>query len=276
MQNIKEKIKDGEVDQAIELWINATDNASLHKDLIVLSARLSSNQRKLRLGLLDNKDYALEENQLIYALLELLDQSTHPIAEEATPFQNKVRTISFLEANAFPANNLFSNVEFRELVFFVKKHAEQFHLCSSFGLSLHQFIESLNEDQADIAHVSAFSNLEGIFFHDKNDRPVQVPIDTFVQHLELIRHIPECMFFNTFIAEEMARTISLKNIHVIGANNIISSEAAIEFATGFYSAIGFGKGYAEAFSIGKKSVMTKVYANEMDKLFAYYEGIKII
>lgn len=275
MQNIKDKIKEGEIDQAIELWINATDNASLHKDLIVLSARLSSNQRKLRLGLIDNKDYALEENQVIYALLELLDQNASPLTKGVTPYQNKIRTISFLEANAFPGNNLFSNVEFREMAFFVKKHAEQFHLSSSFGLSLHQFIESINEDQADIAHISAFSNLEGIFFHDKTDRPVQVPIDTFIQQLELIRHIPECMFFNTFIAEEMARAISLKNIYVIGANNIISSEAAIEFATGFYSAIGFGKGYEAAFFIGKKSVLTPVYMDEMDKLFAYYEGIKI-
>jgi hypothetical protein len=275
MQNIKDKIKEGAIDQAIELWINATDDTGLHKDLIVLSARLSGVQRKLRLGLIDNKEYSLEENRVIYALLELLDQQTLPALESTDSDLVSVRTIAFLEANPFPEYNLFSNVEYREMSFFVKKHAGQFRLSASFGLSLHLFIESINEAQPDIVHVSAFSNLEGIFFHDKNDRPLQVSNEVFVEQLKLIRHSPDCMFFNTFISEEMARTISQKKIYVIGANDLISSEAAIEFATGFYSAIGFGKGYGAAFSIGKKSVVTSLHVSEMDKLFAYDEGEKL-
>jgi hypothetical protein len=276
MKHIKEKIKEGEIDQAIELWINATEDTGLHKDLIVLSARLSSVQRKSRLGLIDHKEYALEENRVIYALLELLDQEVSPVSKSTRSDRIPVRTITFLESNPFPEYNLFSNVEYREMSFLLRKHAEQFRLIGSFGLSLHQLVESINEDQPDIAHISAFSNLEGIFFHDKHDRPLQVSNDAFVEHLELIRHLPDCMFFNTFIAEEMARSISLKKIYVIGANDLISSEAAIEFATGFYSAIGFGKGYGAAFSIGKKSVVTSAHADEMDKLFAYYEGEKIV
>lgn len=276
MQNIKDKIKEGEIDQAIELWINATVDTDLHKDLIVLSARLSGVQRKLRLGLIDPKEYALEENRVIYALLELLDQQALPVTESTGSDRVSVRTIAFLEANPFPEYNLFSNVEYREMSFLVRKHAEQFRLSCSFGLSLHQFIESINEEQPDIVHISAFSNLEGIFFHDKHDRPLQVSNDAFVEQLELIRHSPDCMFFNTFISEEMARTISQKKIFVIGANDLISSEAAIEFATGFYSAVGFGKGYGAAFSIGKKSVVTSMHMREMDKLFAYFEGEKLI
>lgn len=83
----------------------------------------------------------------------------------------------------------------------------------------------------------------------------------------------ECAFFNTFISEELARTLSMNNTIVIGFNGLLDSIGAIEFATGFYTALGYQKDYKTAYKVGVQTLLGGKYSNYQSKLFAYFNGL---
>ena len=86
----------------------------------------------------------------------------------------------------------------------------------------------------------------------------------------------ECLFFNTFISEELAQSLSAEKVMVIGFNDVISIHGAIEFATGFYTALRYGKSYQAAYAIGYQTVMHGNHKDMLPNLFAYCNDNKVI
>lgn len=274
MEEIKEKLAKGQIDAAIEEMILLFTGMPVERELIILSSRFSSLLRKQRMAIIDEKEAALIENRIIYELLELLNDPGRSRATKAG-FDSSpppAKRLTFLEANPLPDRNLFSNIEIREIEIVVSRTKHRLELFSAFGLSLDRFIQSISHYRPQIIHVSAFSNQNGIFFHSKADQPVQVDNDTFQSVFKLIEQRPECIFFNTFIAESLATNISAEDIFVIGSKDIISSQGAIEFATGFYTAIAFNKDYQTAFDLGLRALSIGEYRQEQNKLFSYFRG----
>ncbi|HFA51959.1 MAG TPA: hypothetical protein ENJ95_23325 [Bacteroidetes bacterium] len=311
MDNIKTTIQKGEIEEALNKLIIQFHNSEHEKDLIILSSQNHANQRNKRLGIVSFENYNLERNKIVFNLLQLTDllQKGKKGEKGFGKTQNKKRKVIICESNPL-GQNLFSNVEIREIEEIIFNNTSNLDLIIKMGLNINYFIDSINQHQAQIIHFTAFANIlnhnrfcassagspllglgagegkctkpimvqynEGIYFHDQSDKPVQIGNDSFLKYFEMIDKGVECLFFNTFISENLAKNISLENIFVVGFNDIVNSYAAIEFATGFYKAIGYGKDYLTAYDIGRQTLLNGVHKDIVLKLYAYADGQKII
>ena len=271
MDNILEKIRSGKIAEAINDLIVRYKNTAHEKELIIYSARYISNQRNRRIDVIDLATYTQIENKIIASVLSLIEIIKAENEKRITAvLENKSRKILFCESNPFPSRNLFSNVELREIDLILNEVSASFSLLVKPGLTLELFTQFVNKSRTPIIHFSAYSDAEGIYFHDKADKPEHVGNQNFKLHFEMVNDHVECLFFNTFVAEKLAKSLSESNVFVIGFNDIIEIFGAIEFATGFYTAMGYGKNYRTAFEIGKQTLLSSQYKNEVNKLYAYY------
>ncbi len=277
MDNIRLQIQKGHVEEAIEAILPKAKHTIYENELITLSSRNHTNQRNQRLGIISSQDYNLTNNRITYELLTLIDKLEQKIDNQGTTQQvikSQSRKILFCESNPLQ-QNLFSNIELREVEDLINKRETSLELISKFGLSLERFVDLINQNRPEVIHLTAFSNDLGIYFHDKSDGPVQIPNALFLTYFEVAKNQVECIFFNTFISRDLAKDLSTSQVFVIGYNDVIDSYGAIEFATGFYTALNFGKGYEAAFNIGYQSLVNGKYKDNTSKLFAYFEGKQI-
>lgn len=64
----------------------------------------------------------------------------------------------------------------------------------------------------------------------------------------------ECVLLNACYSETQAEAISQHVNYVIGMNQAIGDKAAIDFARGFYDALGAGRSYEDAYEFGRNAI----------------------
>ncbi|MCP4698767.1 MAG: SUMF1/EgtB/PvdO family nonheme iron enzyme [Gammaproteobacteria bacterium] len=64
----------------------------------------------------------------------------------------------------------------------------------------------------------------------------------------------ECVLFNACYSEAQAEVLQHYTDYVIGMNGAAGDTAALKFATGFYDALGAGRGYADAYEFGRAAI----------------------
>ena len=72
----------------------------------------------------------------------------------------------------------------------------------------------------------------------------------------------DLVFLNACYSEKQARAIAEHVNCVIGMHDAISDIAAIEFASTFYSSLGFGKSVEDAFDISTSSIRIIIYSRK--------------
>jgi hypothetical protein len=200
---------------------------------------------------------------------ESIEKSDASILSRAT------KKVLFCETNPLD-RNLFSNVELREVEEIVSSFDSKIEVKIKFGLSIVRFIRAIIESSPEVIHFTAFSNDKGVYFNEKSgESSVFIENDLFEKYLEVVTDRMECLFFNTFIAEELAKRISKEEVFVVGYNEKIESMGAIEFATGFYNALGYGKSFFEAFEVGYNTISKNMHSKARSNLYAYFNGEKI-
>lgn len=277
MEEVIAQIREGKVQNAINQLMVIIKNMPLEKDVLVLSSRNFTNERSKRLEIISNQDYNLVRNKITYELLIIIEDYKKKAEDQnrvKDTFIPKERTVVLCESNPLE-QNLYSNIEIREIEEIIYKSSSKLKLITKLGLSLERFVDAINQFNPSVIHVTAFSNEQGIYFHDKADNPNLVSNDSFLRHYELVQNKAECIFFNTFIAEDFARNLSKDNAFVIGFKDVINSHGAIEFAIGFYNSLRYGKGYELSYEIGYQTLLNGGYKDESSKLYAYSENKKI-
>ena len=74
---------------------------------------------------------------------------------------------------------------------------------------------------------------------------------------ELFSSRVECVILNACYSAPQAKAINKHINYVIGMKDEIDDKAAIEFAVGFYDALGAGRPVEEAFKFGRNAVLEK-------------------
>jgi hypothetical protein len=271
MDSIKTLLKKDRIDAALDLWLAGKPAPQLEAELIQLSARLANLVRDERAGVVSAESLILERNRIRQALFDLISAADAPAAVE-TPPQTPFKTVAFLEANPLPDRNLLSNVEIREISALLDRYPDRFSLRSAFAITLGGLAAAIDRFRPHLLHISLYSTADFLILHDPADREARIPNADVLLHFDLPAHRPEAIFFNTWISTDLAKDLSRRGSVVIGANSIISSEAAIEFATGFYTALGYGKDYLVAYDLGRSVLARGRYVSEKDKIFAYAQG----
>ncbi len=112
----------------------------------------------------------------------------------------------------------------------------------------------LNNGNFQIIHFSGHGNEHSIFIeNEKGDTDLLNP-EGLSELFKSLEHLPECVLLNICNSEKSADILGKTIPYVIGMNFPIGDSAAIKFSAGFYSALGAGRSYRDAFVIGKAAI----------------------
>ena len=150
------------------------------------------------------------------------------------------KKILFLASNPTATGRLRLDKEVREIDEGLKRSNErdQFDLIPKFAVRGH-------------------SGIGGIVLEDELGQPSQVPSEALASLFKLFAKETHCVILNVCYSDSQAEAISEHIPYVIGMGAAISDQAAIEFAVGFYDALGAGKSIEDAFEFGQNAIALK-------------------
>jgi tetratricopeptide (TPR) repeat protein len=114
------------------------------------------------------------------------------------------------------------------------------------------------DHKPNIVHFSGHgSGEDGLVFEDTNGNAKLVTSDGLSALFELSgdKFQVECVLLNACYSEVQAQAIVKHVDYVVGMNNSIGDRAAIEFAVGFYDALGRGESYRNAYREGRTAIL---------------------
>lgn len=120
------------------------------------------------------------------------------------------------------------------------------------GQSIAPFSEDTREisfaDSVDADSTEIFD--EGVVLEDTTGQPKLVRTEALSALFKLFADSVECVVLNACYSEQQAKAIAQYTPYVIGMNQAIGDRAAIEFAVGFYDALGAGESIEQAHRFG--------------------------
>jgi internalin A len=115
--------------------------------------------------------------------------------------------------------------------------------------------QSILDFDPQIIHFSGHGSDEaGLVFEDIDGNPKLISGEALADLFELFSDRLECVVLNACYSETQALAISQHISYVIGMDRKIGDKAAIEFAVGFYTALGANKPYDFAFKLGCNAI----------------------
>ncbi|WNZ44048.1 CHAT domain-containing protein [Leptolyngbya boryana CZ1] len=103
-----------------------------------------------------------------------------------------------------------------------------------------------------VDQVKAFE--EGLILEDQTGQAKLVSTEALAALFELFADSVECVVLNACYSERQAKVIAQHIPYVIGMNQEIEDRAAIEFAIGFYDALGAGESVEFAYKLGCSAI----------------------
>ncbi|MCP4700100.1 MAG: AAA family ATPase [Gammaproteobacteria bacterium] len=105
-----------------------------------------------------------------------------------------------------------------------------------------------------IVHFCGHGENDGLIFNDEHGQACQVPAAALTDLFRLFKDSVQCVVLNACWTEEQAGAIHEYIPVVVGMNHMVEDRAALEFAAGFYQALGDGRAYREAFGFGRNNI----------------------
>lgn len=115
--------------------------------------------------------------------------------------------------------------------------------------------QSILDFDPQIIHFSGHGGDEaGLVFEDIDGNPKLISGEALADLFALFSDRLECVVLNACYSETQAHAMSQHINYVIGMDRKIGDRAAIEFAVGFYTALGANKPYDFAFKLGCNAI----------------------
>jgi hypothetical protein len=163
-------------------------------------------------------------------------------------------TILFLSANPAETNPLELIKECNTINQKLRSSSEKgtFKLEQRHDISIKWLIEELLNYNPQILHFSGHgSKKSALIFKNENTGEIEeVPQSALSEVFRVLGKDIDLVFLNACYSEKQARTIAKHVNCVIGMSDAIPDVTAIEFASTFYSSLGFGKNIKDAFDLG--------------------------
>ncbi|MEL6471421.1 MAG: CHAT domain-containing protein [Cyanobacteria bacterium J06623_4] len=204
------------------------------------------------------------------------------LSQETDELPKKV--ILFLAANPLSTRPLRLDEEMREIEAELRrsKHRDRFELKQQWAVRTRDLLRSLLDSQPHIVHFSGHGMgqstahvaiegategaaegtreisfvgskeaiEEGLILEDSMGQPKLVETEALGALFKLFSESVECVVLNACYSERQAAAIAQHIPYVIGMNQAIGDRAAIEFAVGFYEALGAGQSIEKAYASG--------------------------
>ncbi|NER02405.1 MAG: CHAT domain-containing protein [Okeania sp. SIO3C4] len=189
-------------------------------------------------------------------LLEKNEDSPEPDPPEP-PDPPIARKILFLSANPKGTPPLRLGKEMREIEEILRRsnEREQFVIETRQAVRYTDIQTAFLDFDPNIVHFSGHgAGEEGLVFEDETGQERLVETEVLASLFELFADKIEFVFLNACYSEVQAKAIVEHIPFVVGMKKAISDRAAIEFAKGFYAALGAGRTVEFAYKSGCTSI----------------------
>ncbi|MFN6475249.1 AAA-like domain-containing protein [Nostoc sp. DedQUE07] len=166
---------------------------------------------------------------------------------------NSVQKILLLAANPIGSKYLRLGEEMREIQEGLKrsKNRNQYLIATAEAVRYRDIHRAILEYEPQIIHFSGHgAGEEGLIFEDESGQVKFVDAEALAGLFQLFSDQVECVVLNACYSKYQAVEIAQHINYVVGMNQEIGDKAAIEFAVGFYDALGANKGYEFAYKLG--------------------------
>ena len=164
-----------------------------------------------------------------------------------------VKKILILTANPKDTSRRRLDQEVRDIEFGLQraKNRDQFVLESKFAVQPRDIQRAMLDINPSIVHFSGHgTGDEGLVFEDETGSTKLVDGEALAGLFALFAEQVECVVLNACYSEVQALAIAQHINYVIGMKKAIADKAAIEFAVGFYDALGAGRDVEFAHKLG--------------------------
>ncbi len=167
------------------------------------------------------------------------------------------RKILILSANPKGTSQLRVDEEMREIKEGLRrsKQREDFVIETIPALRYRDIRRAILDYEPNIVHFSGHgAGEEGLAFEDETGQEKLVGAEPLAKLFKLFADKIECVVLNACYSEVQAKAIAQHIDSVVGMNKAIGDRAAIEFAIGFYDALGAGRTVEFAYELGCNSI----------------------
>ncbi len=168
-----------------------------------------------------------------------------------------IKSILILATNPKGTSKLRLDEEIREIDLGLQRSQkrERFVLKQQWAVRPRDIYRSILDFRPQIIHFCGHgSGNEGLVFEDESGETKLVSTEALANLFQLFSPQVECVLLNACYSEIQAQAISQQIDYVIGMKQGIEDKAAINFAVGFYDALGAGESYEFAFNLGCRAI----------------------
>ncbi len=168
-----------------------------------------------------------------------------------------VKKILILSANPKNTSKLRLDEEVREIEASWErcKYREQFQIISKWAVRSDTLRQALLDHEPLIVHFCGHGvGAEGLALENKLGEMQLVSTTSLAGLFELFKGKIGCVVLNACYSEAQAEAIYQHVDCVIGMNQAIGDNAAIQFAKGFYDGLGAGRTFENAFYFGRNAI----------------------
>ena len=166
-------------------------------------------------------------------------------------------TILMFSANPKGTSRLRLDEEKREIKLGLERsqQRDRFTFISAEAVRAKDFRRAMLEYSPEIVHFSGHGGEnQGLAFEDESGRARFIEAEALAGLFALFADSLRCVVLNACYSEVQAEAIAHHIPYVIGMNEAIGDQAAIEFAVGFYDALGAGRDFQFAHKFGCEAI----------------------
>jgi hypothetical protein len=161
--------------------------------------------------------------------------------------------ILLMSANPYSTSRLRLDEEMREIKEGLKrsKYRDKYVINTAEAVKYRDIHRAILDYDPQVIHFSGHgAGEEGLIFESEIGQARLIDAAALAQLFQLFSEQVECVVLNACYSQYQAEAIARHIKYVVGMSDTIQDKAALEFAVGFYDALGAGRGYKFAYDLG--------------------------
>lgn len=175
---------------------------------------------------------------------------------DVLPESDRPMKILVLAANPIDTPPLRLDEEVREIDEGLRRsrHRERFIITHRWAVRIRDLRRAMLDENPQIVHFSGHGDLGGLALEGEGGEAQLVGKEALAGLFELFAEQVNCVVLNACYSAEQADAISQHIPYVVGMQKEIGDRASIEFAVGFYDALGAGRSVEDAYAFGRNAI----------------------
>lgn len=281
---VQSLVAENKVKDALDVflsWAIENNDGQLQNSLIMVQAKLARLKQQENLGIIQFSDSLREQAIITNSILEFLSQIKETGSDKLGSFpesSDSRKVILFLASNPSETSKLQLEKEFSRIFNGIQEGTKDLKLVAEWAVTPGGLQQAILKHRPNILHFSGHGTADekgngsdrdiffekgkrgGIILQDSNGKPKLVNTTALADLFETMLTFKgikiEVVILNACHQENQAKEIAKHVPYVIGTNDAIDDNAAIEFSTGFYRGISAKDSEVNsAFRLARNSIM---------------------